>query len=810
MKVTLNTNENVDTIKDKRPFILNDANVKRTINKEKTIMTRVSAINNPNRLKKDFKNIVKSRTTQQEKNAENKAFNMAIQHLENHDVKQDIKTISTQVRQRRKKTTIDKTFDVEATLAAAIGFPKESLTEEEVEAGVVNHIGSSEQTNYIIVRNHILSKWRENVNVYLHQNTVLESVKAQHRNLVSPAYKFLLMHGYINFGVAPAIKAIKSIETNKSSIIIIGAGLAGLGAARQLIAFGHKVLVLEGRQRPGGRVYTKKMKGDGFTASADLGGSVITGIEGNPLGVLAQQLNLPLHKIRDKCPLYQPNGHPVKENVDFKVETQFNELLDGASKWREDMEKAADSISLGATLETLRQLEGVGKTKEERELYDWHLANLEYANAGLLTKLSLAFWDQDDPYEMGGDHCFLPGGNVKLINALAEDIPIKYGKTVHAIKYGNEGVKVCVGEEIYEADMALCTIPLGVLQRNMLKFEPELPQRKLDAIKKLGFGLLNKVVMLFPKVFWGSELDMFGHLAEDPNKRGEYFLFYSYATVSEGPLLLALVAGEAAIEFEKTPPLQAVMRVMVVLRGIYEPRGIDVPNPIQTVCTRWGSDFLSYGSYSNVAVEASGDDYDVLAESVGNGRLFFAGEATIRRYPATMHGAYLSGLREAGKIAAATAARQIVPIGEQRIQKDLHLYSSTLGELFKEPDLEFGSISIIFDHKTSDPKSIALVRLQYGDSLKAKTVSETALKSRTCETNEIARLEQQFHLYTIITRQQAYELREVGGGNLGRLTYLCQKLGVKLVGRRGLGPQGDALVVDIKWYRESKKSTVVM
>ena len=66
--------------------------------------------------------------------------------------------------------------------------------------------------------------------------------------------------------------------------------------------------------------------------------------------------------------------------------------------------------------------------------------------------------------------------------------------------------------------------------------------------------------------------------------------------------------------------------------GIYEPRGINVPNPIQTVCTRWGSDFLSYGSYSNVAVEASGGDYDIMAESVGNGRLFFAGEATIRRF----------------------------------------------------------------------------------------------------------------------------------------------------------------------------------
>lgn len=304
-------------------------------------------------------------------------------------------------------------------------------------------------------------------------------------------------------------------------------------------------------------------------ASADLGGSVITGIEGNPLGVLARQLNIPLHKIREKCPLYQPNGLPVKEDVDSKVETQFNKLLDSASKWREDVEQAADSISLGVTLETLREIEEVGGTPEERQLYDWHLANLEYANAGLLTKLSLAFWDQDDPYEMGGDHCFLPGGNVKIIQALAEDIPVLYGKTVHTIKYGPEGVKVWVGEECYDADMALCTVPLGVLQRGMVKFEPELPQRKQDAVKRLGFGLLNKVVMLFPEVFWGSELDMFGHLAENPSKRGEFFLFYSYGAVAEGPLLLALVAGEAAIEFEQTPPLQAVTRVMNVLRGLY-------------------------------------------------------------------------------------------------------------------------------------------------------------------------------------------------------------------------------------------------
>jgi lysine-specific histone demethylase 1 len=468
---------------------------------------------------------------------------------------------------KKKPLSVEKEVDVEAMIASSIGFPRDALTEEEIEAGVVSTVGGLEQANYIVVRNHILAKWRENVNAWLDQDTVMESIRSQHKSLVSAAYKFLLTFGYINFGVAPAIKARIPVEATKATVIVIGAGLAGVAAARQLMAFGYRVVVVEGRQRPGGRVYTKKMEGDGLVAAADLGGSVVTGIHGNPLGVLARQLGFPLHKIREKCPLYQPNGLPVKEESDAKVEQQFNKLLDRASKWREEMETVADSISLGATLETLRVNAKVAEVPEERQLLDWHLANLEYANAGLLSNLSLAFWDQDDPYEMGGDHVFLPGGNVRLVSALAEGVPIFYGKTVHSIAYGSEGVKVVAGDKVFEGDMALCTVPLGVLKRGSIKFEPELPQRKLDAIKRLGFGLLNKVVMLFPHAFWGADLDTFGHLGHFPNTRGEFFLFYSYAAVSGGPLLLALVAGEAAIHFESMPPLEAVTRVLAVLRG---------------------------------------------------------------------------------------------------------------------------------------------------------------------------------------------------------------------------------------------------
>lgn len=173
-----------------------------------------------------------------------------------------------------------------------------------------------------------------------------------------------------------------------------------------------------------------------------------------------------------------------------------------------------------------------------------------------------------------------------------------------------------------------------------------------------------------------------------------------------------------------------------------------------------------------------------------------------------MHGAYMSGLREAGNIAAATAARQSAPKGEQRIPKDMHFYSSTLVELFKEPDLEFGSISIIFDHQTNDPKSIVLVRLLCGGPKRNKSAGSITTESG--KIGDALAPEQQLHLYTTITRQQAFELREVRGGDSGRFAYLCQKLGVKLVGRRGLGPQGDALVVAIKWHRATRKSAEVM
>ncbi|CAK7346068.1 unnamed protein product [Dovyalis caffra] len=668
---------------------------------------------------------------------------------------------------------LSKEVDVEALIAISVGFPVDSLTEEEIEANVVSTIGGTEQANYIVVRNHILTRWRSNVSVWLTRDHALESIRAEHKALVHSAYNFLLQHGYINFGVAPAIKEaqLKLNEgAERANVVVVGAGLAGLVAARQLMAMGFKVAVLEGRARPGGRVKTMKMKGEGVVAAADVGGSVLTGINGNPLGVLARQMGLPLHKVRDICPLYLPDGKAVDSEIDSRIEASFNKLLDRVCKLRQAMIEEVKSVdvNLGTALEAFRHVYKVAEDPQELMLLNWHLANLEYANASLMSNLSMAYWDQDDPYEMGVI--------IVLFQELAKDLPIFYERTVESIRYGVDGAIVYASGQEFRGDMVLCTVPLGVLKKGSIEFVPELPQRKKDAIHRLGYGLLNKVALLFPYNFWGGEIDTFGHLTEDSSMRGEFFLFYSYSSVSGGALLIALVAGDAAVKFETMSPVESVKRVLGILRGIFHPKGIVVPDPVQSVCTRWGKDCFAYGSYSHVAVGSSGDDYDILAESVGDGRVFFAGEATNKQYPATMHGAFLSGMREAANILRVANRRSLALTS--KVNNGLKEIDD-LNKLYDTPNLTFGSFSILFDPRSNHSESLSLLRVKLQGG-----------QSDSCFLS----------LYGLTSRKQAIELSELQDDGK-RMEMLYHNFQIRLVGRKGLPNAGESLITYIKEAR---------
>ncbi|XP_075226663.1 lysine-specific histone demethylase 1A-like, partial [Lycorma delicatula] len=267
--------------------------------------------------------------------------------------------------------------------------------------------------------------------------------------------------------------------------------------------------------------------------------------------------------------------------------------------------------------------------------------------------------------------------------ALSEGLDIKLNTAVRQIRYHAKGVEIVTSNArnfsnpiTYKGDVVLCTLPLGVLKQstasnsqglpNTVQFTPPLPEWKVSAIQRLGFGNLNKVVLCFERIFWDPNANLFGHVGSTTASRGELFLFWN---LYRAPVLLALVAGEAAAIMENVSDDVIVGRCIAVLKGIFGNSA--VPQPKETVVTRWRADPWARGSYSFVAVGSSGSDYDMLAAPVtppqvlisstssastpGTNpplpRLYFAGEHTIRNYPATVHGAFLSGLREGGRIA---------------------------------------------------------------------------------------------------------------------------------------------------------------
>jgi len=200
----------------------------------------------------------------------------------------------------------------------------------------------------------------------------------------------------------------------------------------------------------------------------------------------------------------------------------------------------------------------------------------------------------------------------------------------------------------------LVTLPLAVLQRGIMEFEPPLPKKKLRAVNALGAGIIEKVAMKFSRNFWASTVngaDYFGHVPGRNAIRGYFNIFYDFSPKNAGAkgpfVLMSYLSGNAAALVNEKTDDEVIEICMEVLRKLF-PRE-DVPDPDGYLVTHWVEDQYAGMSYSYVKVGASGQQYDDLAEAIDS-KVYFAGEATNRHFPQTVTGAYLSGLREACKI----------------------------------------------------------------------------------------------------------------------------------------------------------------
>lgn len=321
-------------------------------------------------------------------------------------------------------------------------------------------------------------------------------------------YDALTHHGKINTAAVrghPGFLAAAKLRSGPRNdpatrVLVIGAGFAGLAAAWTLQANGSQVVVIEGRDRVGGRVHTKRIG----EIAVDLGAMVLTGQQGNPLADVCRAAQARMHRCTLKCNIYGAGGVRFSKSTDESAEENFNIDLVAA---KQAAAGDAPDMSLATAMATGRH----GRGGAVDSLYAWHESNLEYAVGAQLSAVSNRHWDSDDAYAFGGAHCLFPGGFGAAAQYLAEGLDVRYKLRVTKVEHGPDGVRVHAsgpGNRTFQlrGKSAVITLPLGVLKSGAIVFDPPLPSEKAAAISRMGYGNLNKLVLVFSHPFW-TELE---------------------------------------------------------------------------------------------------------------------------------------------------------------------------------------------------------------------------------------------------------------------------------------------------------------
>jgi len=427
---------------------------------------------------------------------------------------------------------------------------------------------------------------------------------------------------------------LRARALGEPDVIVVGAGIAGLAAARELRARGQKVLVLEARTRLGGRIWTDRSLG----APVDLGASWIHGTRRNPVAELAETYTARTSETDfDSVALYDVDGSRVAADRVREIGEGFDALVERAVDGADDL---SGDVSAGEALR--RAVRG--------ELDPWEARALGWAQAGLvasaaedLERLSLA--GMESGKDLGGKQVLFPGGYQQIVRGLAEGLDVQLNNPVRRIVVRAHSLRVETWRSSFQTQNVIVTVPLGVLKAEEgIEFDPALPAHKRDAIERLGVGVLDKVALRFAFPFWPEEAHFLGWMSENA---GAWPHFLNLKRYGPDPILVGFAAGDFAREMEARSDEDVESEVLAALRAMF---GSAVSAPSGMIVTRWGEDRWARGAYSHIPLGAEAGDRDVLAEPLFGGRVRFAGEATHRDHAATVHGAYLSGLREAAAL----------------------------------------------------------------------------------------------------------------------------------------------------------------
>lgn len=429
------------------------------------------------------------------------------------------------------------------------------------------------------------------------------------------------------------------------TVVIIGAGVAGLYAAKALHDQGITVIVLEASSVHGGRVRPLP----GFADFPLEAGAEFVHGKGNAAGDPPSFLWSSIDAY-DPDLLLEYGSHKEMYDIDgvIKTDPYWDAGLENCWQFYLNMYAyTGDDILMSEHLETEY---GVTPTHPYWHFYEAWIGSEFGTSIDRIGMKSIAI--SEVLWLTGGKDFLLDTDYLGLMDTLFfEPIldKIQYNRVVTSVLYDSDGVIVsCADGSMHFGDKCIVTVPLTILKENSISFSPALPTTKQNAIDTLDMGAGMKLFLKFSNNFWGSDI---GDITVDG------YTTFIWApgidkTAATNNVLICFIMGENA-EYMSALDAGAIDVALAELDALFD--GAATANYVDGYIQDWGKEPYIKGAYSfpapNTYITETNTTRIDLAEPI-NCVLFFAGEATNNNHPSTVHGALESGARVAEEIMA--------------------------------------------------------------------------------------------------------------------------------------------------------------